>query len=170
MLIPYIECGQIVGTHGVRGEMRVNPWCDSVKFLTGFNKFYLDDKGSVSIDVEKVRPANNIAILKIKGIETIEDAQNYKNRIIYIKREDANIGDKYFIKELIGCKIFDIDTNKELGEVVEVNNLPANDVWHIKNDKGTYLVPAIPSVIVSIDVEKCIGYIKPLKGIFDDED
>lgn len=169
MLIPFIECGQIVGTHGVRGEMRINPWCDNVQFLLQFNKFYLDSKGSKEIKVEKIRPANNIALLKIKGIDDMDAAQSFKNTVLYIKREDANIGDKYFIKELMGCKIFDFDTKEELGEIVDITNLPANDVWHIKNEKGTYLVPAIPSVIVSVDVENCVGFIKPLKGIFDDE-
>ena len=83
---------------------------------------------------------------------------------------DADIGDKYFIKELLGCKIYDADTNDLLGTVKDVTNAPANDVWHIINEKGEYLVPAIDDVVVSVDVEKCIGFIRPLKGIFDDED
>ncbi len=170
MLIPYIECGQIVSTHGIKGEVRVNPWCDSPSFLTKFSKFYLNDKGTEEIEVVFSRAANNIVLMKLKGVNDINDAQKMRNTVIYISRDDADIGDRYFIKELIGCKIYDADSNEFLGVVVDVTNAPANDVWHIKNDKGTYLVPAIEDVIVSVDIKECIGYIKPLKGIFDDED
>ena len=170
MLIPYIECGQIVSTHGVKGEVRVNPWCDSPSFLTKFKKFYLDEKGEKEIKVISSRPANNVVLMKLEGINDINEAQKMRNTIIYISREDADIGDRYFIKELIGCKIYDAETKSLLGEVEDVTNAPANDVWHIKNEKGTYLVPAIDDVIVSVDVKECIGYIKPLKGIFEDED
>ena len=116
------------------------------------------------------RKANNVALVKLKNINSISDAEKLKNRILYIDRKDADIGDKYFIKELLGCKIYDADTNDLLGTVKDVTNAPANDVWHIINEKGEYLGPAIDDVIVSVDVEKCIGFIRPLKGIFDDED
>lgn len=169
MLIPYIECGQIVSTHGIKGEVKVNPWCDGPEFLLQFKKFYLNKEGTDFIEVSSSRKANNVALVKLKNINSISDAEKLKNRILYIDRKDADIGDKYFIKELLGCKIYDADTNDLLGTVKDVTNAPANDVWHIINEKGEYLVPAIDDVVVSVDVEKCIGFIRPLKGIFDDE-
>jgi len=169
MIIPYIECGQIVSTHGVKGEVRVNPWCDSPDFLIGFKMFYLDKSGNKSLKVLSSRVANNIVLLKLQGINDINEAQKLRNTVLYISRDDADIGDKYFIQELIGCKIYDADTKVLLGEVEDVTNAPANDIWHIRNEKGVYLVPIFEGIVKSVDVEKCEGYITPLKGIFDDE-
>ena len=170
MLKKYIECGEIVGTHGVRGEVRVNPWCDTPKFLTKFNKFYLTSDGLKYLEAEKVRPNNNIVLIKFLNIDTIESATELKGTKIYIKREDANIGNRHFIDELIGCEVFDSATNNKLGDISDVTQLPSNDVWHIKMGDKEYLIPAIDSVIDSIDVENNRVIITPLKGIFDDED
>ena len=170
MLKKYIECGEIVGTHGVRGEVRVNPWCDSPKFLTKFSKFYLDSDGKESQSASTVRPNNNIVLIKFKGIDSIETATEYKGTKLYIKREDADIGNRHFIDELIGCEVFDSLTTNKLGVISDVTQLPSNDVWHIKNDGKEYLIPAIDSVINNIDVENNKVVITPLKGIFDDED
>ncbi len=170
MIKSFIECGQIVGTHGVRGEVRVNPWCDSPDFLTGFKKFYIDDNGKNELKVTSSRRANNVVLMKIDGITTVEDAMKYKNTVIYIKRDDADIGDRYFIQELIGCKVYHSETEEPLGVITNVTQLPANDIWHISRDSKEYLVPAIPNVVVNVNVAEDIIYINPLKGIFDDED
>lgn len=170
MLKKFIECGQIVGTHGVRGEVRVNPWCDSPKFLTKFNRFYLSPDGAKFINAKSVRPNNNIVLIKFEGIDTIENAMQLKGTTIYIKREDADIGNRHFIDELIGCEVFDSETSNKLGVVSDVTQLPSNDVWHIEKDGKEYLIPAIDSVINQIDIENNKVVITALKGIFDDED
>ena len=170
MILNYIECGQIVNTHGVRGEVRVNPWCDSPKFLLQFKKFYLDNNGSKEIVIVSSRVANNVVLMKINGITTVEEAMKYRNSVLYIKREDADIGDRYFIQELIGCDVFHNETKEFLGKIINVTQLPANDIWHVENDGKEYLVPAIEQVIASVDVADEVAYINPMKGIFDDED
>lgn len=170
MILKFIECGQIVGTHGVRGEVRVNPWCDNPEFLTRFKKFYLDNQGNSELKVTSSRKANNIVLMKIKDVNTVEEAMGYKNTIIYIKRDDAQIGDRYFIQELIGCSAFHHESGELLGEITNVTQLPANDIWHIKKDGKEYLIPAIPDVVVSVNVAENKAILNPLKGIFDDED
>lgn len=170
MLKKFIECGEIVGTHGVRGEVRVNPWCDSPKFLTKFKEFYLTADGTKCMSAKLVRPNNNIVLIKFSGVDSIEEASQLKGTKLYIKREDADIGDRHFIDELIGCEVFDSLSNAKLGCINDVTQLPSNDVWHIKNGEKEYLLPAIDSVINNIDVENNKVIITPLKGIFDDED
>lgn len=170
MIMDFIECGQIVSTHGVRGEVRVNPWCDSPKFLLQFKKFYIDKVGSKDLSVISSRVANNIVLMKIDGIASVEDAMKLKNTVLYIKREDADIGDRYFIQELIGCTVFHSETKEELGVISDVSQLPANDIWHITKDGKEYLVPALKQVIVDVNVAEDKAYINPMKGIFDDED
>ncbi|MCR4925059.1 MAG: ribosome maturation factor RimM [Clostridiales bacterium] len=171
MLKEYLEIGKIVGTHGVKGEMRLEPWADSPAFLKRFKKLYYDDKGEKSIDVV-CRPHGNIVLVKAKGIETVEQAQALRNKVLFMKREDAKLekGD-YFIQDLIGCEVFDTATDVCYGKISEVSQTGANDVWHIRNENGKeYLIPAIPLVIQSVDVEDGNIKITALKGIFDDED
>lgn len=171
MIKEYLEIGRIVGTHGVRGEMRVEPWCDSPEFMKKFKVLYYDDKGNSSVEVA-CRPHGNIVLVKAKGIETVEQAQAMRGKILFIKRADAKLqkGD-FFIQDLIGCKVVDADTQVCYGEISDVSQTGANDVWHVTNGNGQeYLMPAIPPVIKDTDVEKGIVTVTPLKGIFDDED
>ncbi len=166
----FLEIGKIVGTHGVKGMVRMQPWSDNGEFLTQFKKFYLND-GIQKIEMSRITPHGNIVIAAIKGIDTIEQAEALRNRVLYIKRDDAALPDgRYFISEILGAQVFDADTNKLLGILSDVSATGANDVWHIKNGDKEYLVPAIPDVIADVDINTDTVKIKPLKGIFDDED
>ena len=171
MLKRYLETGKIVGTHGVKGMVRVQPWCDSSDFLKQFKKIYTDKNGENSLSVTSVQPHGNVVLMAIKGIDSIEKAETLRNRVIYIDRKDAKLPEgRYFIDDLIDCEVFDADSNALLGVLSEVSSTGANDVWHIKRDDKEYLVPAIDEVIVSVDVEVGRLVIRPIKGIFDDED
>lgn len=166
----YLETGKIVGTHGVKGMVRIQPWADNGDFLKGFKKFYFEN-GSASIDVVRIQPHGNVVIAQFKGVDSIEAAEALRGRIIYIKRSDAKLPkDRYFVDELIGCKVFDADSKVPLGTLSDVSATGANDVWHIKKDGKEYLVPAIDEVIVSVDIDTEEIILRPLKGIFDDED
>ena len=74
MKLEYLEAGEIVTTHGVRGEMRVNPWCDTPSFLKKFKKLYLDEKGEKSLDIKSAREHGNVALIVAEGIDTVEKA------------------------------------------------------------------------------------------------
>lgn len=171
MIKEFLEVGQIVGTHGVRGEMRLNPWADGPEFVKQFKTFYYDDKGERSIKVLSARPHGNVAIIKLEGVDTVEKAAALRNKVLYIKRADAKIKEgSYFISELIGCEVFDSDDDSiSYGILSDVSETGANDVWHIRKDGVEYLIPAIPSVVINVDVAANRVEIKPLRGIFDDE-
>ncbi|MBP3939423.1 MAG: 16S rRNA processing protein RimM [Clostridia bacterium] len=171
MIKEFLEIGQIVGTHGVRGEMRLNPWADGPDFVKQFKTFYYDNNGQKSVRVISARPHGNVAILKLDGVDTVEKAAALRNKVLYIKRADAKIKEgSYFISELIGCDVYDSeDGNICYGVLSDVSETGANDVWHIKKDGAEYLIPAIPSVVKNVDVAKNRVEIKPLRGIFDDE-
>ncbi|MCQ2463519.1 MAG: ribosome maturation factor RimM [Clostridia bacterium] len=172
MIKPYLEVGQIVSTHGIKGEVRVQPWCDSTEFLKQFKTLYFDKKGERSIKVLSCRPNGNIAIMKLEGIDTVEQAALYRNKVLFMNRKDAKIAPgTYFIQDLIDCAVIDADDeSKKYGTLTDVSQTGANDVWHITDGSGKeYLIPAIPPVVIDTDVEKGIIKIRPLKGIFDDE-
>ena len=173
MLKQYLELAQIVSTHGVRGELRVNPWCDSPEFACKFKTVYFDDKGEKPVKVISSRPHGNVVLMKLEGIDTVEQAQAMRNKILYMNRKDAKLPEgSWFIADLIGCKAYDADDESKIwGTVTDVSQTGANDVWHITDESGKeYLLPVIPPVVISTDVENEKVYIRPLKGIFDDED
>ena len=171
MIKEFLEVGQIVGTHGVRGEMRLNPWADSPEFLKQFKTLYFDNKGEKSVRVLAARPHGNVVILKLDGVETVEAASAMRNKVMFIRRADANLSDgSYFIEELIGCTVIDADNESICyGTLTDVSETGANDVWYIEKDGKEYLIPAIPSVVINVDVKENTVVIRPLKGIFDDE-
>lgn len=172
MIKEYLEIGKITGTHGIKGEMRVQPWCDSPEFMKSFKVLYLDRKGEKPLKV-KCRPNGHMVIMKAEGIDSIEQASVYREKVLFMKRSDAKLPEgKYFIQELCECKVIDADDEgKTYGVLTDVSQTGANDVWHITADDGKeYLIPAIPSVVTDIDVVGGIIKIRPLRGIFDDED
>ena len=170
---PYLEVGKIVSTHGVRGEVRVDPWCDSPDFLRQFKTLYYDKQGTKPVRVLACRPHGNVAILKLSGIDTVDAAAALRSRVLYMARADAKIADNsYFIQDLIGCRVVDADTPETLyGTLTDVSRTGANDVWHVTDDRNKeYLLPAIPPVVIDTDIDSGTIRIRPLRGIFDDAD
>ena len=172
MVKEYLELGQIVSTHGIKGEMRFNPWCDKPEFVKKFKTLYFDKNGEKSVKVKSARPHGNMVILMLQDIDTVEKAQSLKNTVLYMKRADAHLPKgTWFVQELFDCTVVDDNNGKVLGTIVDVSETGANDVWHIKTPKGSeVLIPAIKQVIVNVDVEKGEILINPIKGLFEDED
>lgn len=166
----YLEIGKVVSTHGLRGELRVDPWCDSPQFLCQFKTLYLK-KGETKLSVSS-RPHKTIAIVKAKGIDTIEEAEKLRGRVLYINRSDARLAPgEYFIQDLMGLDVIDIDTSKSYGKITDVLKTGANDVYQVTDEKKKdYLIPVIDDVVKEIDINGGKVLIKPLKGIFNDED
>lgn len=172
MIKEYLEIGQIVGTHGVRGEMRLNPWCDGPEFVKQFHTLYGDAQGNESVKVLSCRPHGNIVLLKIEGVATVDQAQALRGKVLYMKRSDAHLPEgKWFVAELIGCRCVDADDNaKEYGTIADVASGAANDVWTVRTpDGGDVLIPAIKDVVVRCDVAQNVVYLRPIRGLFDED-
>ncbi len=167
-----IETGKFVGTHGVRGALRVQPWCDSPDFLCDFKKVYIKSGEEFSsIKVKSAKPHGNIVIMEVEGVFSIEDAEKLRNKVIYINRADLKLTEgSYLITDLMGCEVFDADSGQLLGKISDVSKTGANDVWHILREGTEYLIPAIPQVVIDVFIDDNKVVIRPLKGIFDDED
>ncbi|MBQ1507618.1 MAG: 16S rRNA processing protein RimM [Ruminococcus sp.] len=167
----FLDTGKIVGTHGIRGEVRIDPWCDSPEFLCAFKKLFLDGNGESFIEV-KSRPHKNIVLAKIKGVDTIEQAERLRGKIVYINRADIQLDEGVnFVQDLLGLEVIDSESGRVYGKITDVLRTGANDVYEITDDGGKkYLAPVIDEVIAETNVDG--GYIKivPMKGIFDDED
>ncbi len=165
---PFLEVGQIVGTHGVRGEMRVQPWCDTPEQFSGFKKLYWDAAGGQPVSV-RCRPNKTMALVSIEGITTVEAAAALRGRILYVDRHDLHLpAGRHLVQDLIGITVVDADTGEKYGTLTDVSQTGANAVYHMQTENGEVLIPAIPSVIISIDTVTDILRLRPMKGLFDD--
>lgn len=171
MLKPYLEAGKITGTQGLRGEVRVDPWCDSAEVLCRLKKLYFEE-GKQELKVVSARTQKRMAILKLEGVDSIEDADLLRNRVLYASRKDFKLEPgRYFIQDLLGLKTVDADSGRIYGTVTDVLKTGANDVYEITDEDGKmYLLPAIPSVVLEIRPEEGWMRIRPIGGIFDHED
>lgn len=166
----FLDSGKIVGTHGIRGEVRIDPWADSPAFLAAFDTLYLDERGEKKIKV-KSRPHKNITLCKIEGVDTIEAAERLRGTVVYINRDDIRLEEGvHFVQDLIGLEVRDFDTGALYGTLTDVLRTGANDVYEITQNGKEYLAPVIDEVVREIDTEGGVVRITPMKGIFDDAD
>ena len=167
---PYLEAGQIVGTHGVRGEVRVQPWCDSPQQFATFKKLYWDVNGKQPVKI-KARPHKNIALAMLEGVDTVEAAQVLRGKMLYVDRRDIKLPKgHYLVQDLIGLTIVDADTGETYGTLTDVSQTGANAVYHMTTEKGEILIPAIPDVIIEVDCKRDILRLRPMKGLLDDDE
>ncbi len=170
MIKEFLEGGKIVGTHGVRGEMRVECWCDSPQFLAQFKTLYFDN-GAVTIKV-KSRAHKNMVLMKMPEVDTIEQADLYRGKVLYIKRSDIKLEKGVnFVQDMIGLEVVDSHTNEVYGKITDVLHTGSNDVYEMKDKDGkAFYIPAIPDIIDEIDIKGEKLFITPMKGLFSDED
>lgn len=166
----YLEAGRVVGTHGVRGELRVEPWCDSPAVLAALSTLYFDKEGTHPIQV-KARVHKNLALVKVEGVDTVTEAEALRGRVLYLHRDDVNLEPgRHFIQDLLGLRVIDADTEEEYGELTDVSDTGANNVYHMRGKDGReILIPAIPQIIVQIDTEGGVIRLRPMPGLLDDE-
>lgn len=166
----YLEAGKIVATHGIRGEVRIEPWCDSADFIARLRRFYRTD-GS-ALEVENSRVHKSMLLVKFKGIDTVNQGDLLRGAVVLLNRDDVHLPHgRYFVQDLLGARVEDADTGRTYGKIEEIFQTAANDVYRILDDAGKeYLFPAVDAMIVSTDLETGCVRVRPIKGIFDDAD
>ena len=131
---------------------------------------YFDENGERAVELLYVRPQKNNAIIKLSGVNTIEEAEKLKGTVLYSNREDAEIEEgANYIQDIIGCYVVDYESEREYGRVVDVVNYGASDILEIENGKKRFYVPVIPDIIVETDTEYQVIRIKAMKGLFDED-
>ena len=151
----FLEVGQIVNTHGVRGEVKVVPWCDSPQFLCQFDTLYLDGQ---PIRVLEARVHKSNVLLTLEGVNDVNAAMRLKNQILHIDRTGVELPEgRHFIADLIGLQVLDDETGAKLGVITEVLTPPAQEVYVVKGEKQ-YLIPAVDEFVKETNVEG--GYVR----------
>lgn len=166
----FLEAGKVVGVHGLKGEVRIDPWCDGPEFLARFKRLF--DKNEKEMKVSSARVHKNIVIVHFKGTDTPEQAEMLRGTVVYIDREDVRLPEGvYFVQDLMGLEAVDADSGVSYGKVTDVLQTGANDVYQITKDGKDYLIPKIPDVVPKIDISDGKVYIntKIIGGLFEDE-
>ena len=152
-MVEYFDIGYISNTHALKGELKVRPYTDDVKRFESLKKILVDFKGElISYDIESVRYQKDIVLLKLKTVDSIEEAEKLKNHYIKIPRSEAKDLEEgeYFIADLIGCEVYQEEL---LGVLDDVFTAGAGDVYVIKRKgKKDLLLPALKSVVKNVDI------------------
>ena len=163
MKLQFIEAGEIVTTHGVRGEVKVLPWLDSPEVLCEFDRCRIDGK---EYTLESVRIQKTCNLVKLSGIDTMEAAQAMRGKTMELYREDID-DEVIFAAELIGVEVFCDDT--AIGKIADVLDYPGNSVYVVKGEHE-YMIPAVKAFILSTDMENNRMQVKLIEGMRSDED
>ena len=161
-----IEIGQIVNTHGLRGDLKVMPWCDDPEIFCELEYVLIDNKEFV---IEKAALHKSTVLLKLAGINSINDAELYRNKVLLVPRED--LGElpegTYYICDLLGCEV-ETDKGKVLGKISDIIKTGSNDVYVVEDEsKKQTLSPVIDEVVKSVNLDEKRISITPLKGLID---
>ena len=168
---PYIECGKIINTHGVRGGIKLESWCHTPEELAKLKKLYLLEKGEyLCKKVKKASVFKQFVIMELDGVDDIDAALLLKNKVVYAARKDFKLGKgEYFICDLVGLDVIDADSGRIYGKLKETINRGASDIYVVDTASGEKMIPAVDEFIDRIDIDNGI-YVRVIPGIFDDED
>lgn len=160
----YIEFGKIVNTHGIKGEVKIYSYTDNPSNILKLKKVYIENN---EYQVERIRLASNMFILKLKGIDRIEDTESIKNKEIFreVLNKEKESTDEFFVRDLIGLDVVNEEENK-IGILSDIINTGANDIYVVKREaQKELLLPAIKQVVKNIDIKNKKIVVKIMEGL-----
>ena len=163
MKLQYIDAGEIVNTHGIKGEVKVLPWVDDPEVLCEFDRVRINGK---EYEMESCRIQKTCNLVKLKGIDTMEAAMLLRGKTVQLYREDID-DEVIFAAELIGVEVFCEDA--PIGKIVDVLDYPGNSVYVVRG-KYEYMIPAVKEFVLSTDMEANRMQVKLIEGMRSDED
>jgi len=166
----FLEVGKIINTHGLRGDVKIVTWTDYPEDFEEIERVYIRRKtGDEMLNITNVKYQKNNIIVKFKEIADINEAEKYKNLVVYADREDLPELEEgaHYIADLIGLMVVDED-GEVIGELVDVFNTGANDIYDVKRaGKKNLLLPVIDEVVKDIDLENKKITVHVMEGLDD---
>ncbi|MDD6213229.1 MAG: ribosome maturation factor RimM [Clostridiales bacterium] len=165
----FFQVGIYANTHGVRGEIKVFPTTDDPKRFRRLKQVIMrTEKEEFVLEIQSVRFAKQMVLLKFKGIDNINDIERYKGSGLFVPRKDAVPlkKDEYFVADLIGLTVY-TDEGEELGTLSEVIQTGANDVYVVQTDEKELLLPAIAQCVQSVSLEEGKMIVHMMEGLMD---
>lgn len=166
----YLECAQIINTHGVRGDVKLESLCDSPKVLSDLKRVFLKEAGAYKeIKVLHTSIFKSFVLATLEGVDDMDKAMALKGKTLYASRDDFHLeeGD-YFIVDLIGLDVIDHESGKVYGRVTDVINRGASDIYVVKTENGERMMPAVEEFVKAVDLDKGI-FVKTIPGLLSDD-
>lgn len=164
----YLECGKIANTHGVRGGLIIESWCDTPEVLASLKTIYIEKNGTyLPIKINKASVYKGRVLAELDGVDTVEKAAVLKNTVVYASRGDLPLEEgNFFVQDLIGLSVYEVGADIKYGTLSDVISGAASDLYEITNECGKFLIPVVPEFVKEIDPERGI-FIKAIEGMFE---
>lgn len=164
---PYLECGKIINTHGVRGTLKLESWCDTPAILAGLPRIWRK-KGEefLPLNVRRTSVFKQFVLVDVEGIEDLDSAMTLKGTVVYAAREDLDPGEGFFIADLIGLPVKKAESGEIYGILTDVINRGAQDIYVIDTPNGERMMPAVDEFVRRIDLDEGI-FVSPIPGMLD---
>lgn len=164
----YIECGKIVNTHGCRGGVKVESWCNNESDLAALGRVYILDGNEYKVyRVLKASVFKQFVIFDLNGIDDMDKAMLLKNKILYAAREDFKLEEgEFFLADMIGLDVIDADTGIKYGTLKEITNRGASDIYVVLTANGERMIPAVDEFVISVNINEGV-FVRPIEGMLD---
>ena len=167
---PYIECAKIINTHGVRGDVKLESLCDSPQVLAGLKRVYVaEGEKYVEKKVLHASVFKQFVIAGIEGIDDMDKAEAAKGTMLYAARGDFKLKKgAYFIADLIGLPVVDVDSGREYGKIADVINRGASDIYVVSTPSGERMMPVVDEFVKKVDINSAV-YVHAIPGLLSDD-
>ncbi len=157
----FVPAGRIVNTHGVQGEVKIEVWLDSPKFMKKFKRLFVGEK---EFEILSGKEHKGFFIARLKGVDDINAAMPLKGKDVQVLKEDAKLPKgSFFIQDILGAKVTDEDGNP-IGVLKDVMETPASLIYVVQGDTE-HLIPAVPEFIKETDAENGIIKVRLIEGM-----
>lgn len=158
----YLEAGRIINTHGVRGEVKIEVWLDSPRFLKSFKRFALDSGEELKVLDAKIH--KDFVIARLEGVDDVNAAMRLKGKTLFVRREDAALPKgAFFLQDIINARVVD-ESGAEIGTLVDIIETPASNVYVVKG-ATEHLIPAVPEFVKKTDPDAGIITVHLIEGM-----
>ena len=164
----YLECGKIINTHGVKGALKLESWCNTPEDLAELKRIFISLPGGMKeYKVNRASVFKQFVIVELDGVNDFDSALALKNKISFAKRDDFDLDEgDYFIADMIGLSVIDVNNGTVYGKLRDIINRGASDIYVIDTENGEKMMPAVDEFVKKVDIETGI-FVAPIEGMFD---
>ena len=164
----FIECGKIVNTHGCKGGIKAESWCNSEQDLAHLRRVFIQNGGAYTeYKILKASIFKQFVIFELNGVDDMDKAMLLKNKVLYACREDFQLEEgEYFLVDMIGLDVIDADTAQKYGTLKEIINRGSSDIYVVATENGERMIPAVDEFVISVDINKGV-FVRPIEGMLD---
>ena len=164
----FLECAKIINTHGCRGDVKLESWCNTPQILANMKNVYLKKNDEyIKYKVKKSSIFKQFVIASLNGIDDMDKAMELKGSVLYAKREDFKLEKgEYFIADMVGVAVIDAKSGNVCGKVKDIINRGASDLYVVETPNGERMIPVVDEFIVKADINEGV-FVNLIPGLLD---